>query len=296
MSERADSSREGRSRRPPPIGLIAAGGELPLATARGIRRAGRTVGCVALAGQCDPTLRAHCDRFRRVGLIQLGKWIRTLRRWGCDEAVMVGKVQKTRMYDPMVWMRYRPDLRAGKIWFVRLRADKRADRMLGAVAEEMERSGVSMVDSTRYIPELLAEDGLMTRREPTPSQWADIRFALPIVRQLGGLDIGQSVAVHDRDVVAVEAIEGTDAMIERAGGLCRRGGWTLVKLAKPEQDMRFDVPTVGPRTIEMMRLHGGRCLAVEAGRTILLDKPNLLYSADAAGIAVVGLGVEDRVP
>lgn len=272
-----------------PVGLIAAGGELPLATARGIRRAGRGVVCVALSGQYDPALPGLCDRFRTVGLIQLGKWIRTLRRWGCREAVMVGKVHKTRMYDPLVWFRYRPDLRAGKLWFVKLRGDKRPDRMLGAVAAEMELAGVAMIDSTRYIPDLLAEAGTLTEREPTASQWADIRFAVPIVRQLGGLDIGQSLAVHDRDVIAVEAIEGTDAMIERAGQLCRRGGWTLVKLAKPHQDMRFDVPTVGRTTIERMAAHGGTCLAVEAGRTILLDKADLLAAAEQAGIAVVGL-------
>jgi len=304
----------------PPIGLIAAGGRLPVAAAEGIHAAGRAVACVALRGQYDPDLPSHCDRFRATGLIQLGKWIRTLRRWGAEEVVMVGKVRKAQMYDPMLWFRYLPDVRAAKLWFGRLRTDKRADRMLGAIADELKTDGLTMIDSTRYIPQLLAGEGVMTRTRPTAEQTADIDFALPIVRRMGDLDIGQAVAVKDRDIIAVEAIEGTDAMIERAGGLCRRGRWTLVKLAKPEQDqrfdvptvgpqtieqlkacggtclaleanqdMRFDVPTVGPTTIETMRRCGATCLAVEAERTILLDKPALLDAADAAGIAVVGL-------
>lgn len=273
----------------PPIGLIAGGGTLPVAIARGIRSAGRQVACVGLAGQHEPALGELCHRFRSVGLIQVGKWIRTLRRWGCREVVMVGKVEKARMYDPLSWLRYKPDLLAGKIWFYQLRQDRRPDQVLRAVADALDADGITMIDSTRYIPELLADAGVMTRAQPSASQRGDIDFALPIVRRMGDLDIGQSIAVKDRDIIAVEAIEGTDAMIGRAGELCRKGGWTLIKLAKPGQDMRFDVPTVGPQTIERMREHGGTCLAVEAGRTILLDKPQLIEAADAAGIAIVGL-------
>ncbi len=274
-----------------PIGIVAAGGQLPIATARGIRAAGRRVACVGLFGQYDRALPALCDDFKSAGLIQLGKWIRVLRRFGCREAVMVGKVYKEQMYQPFRWFRYVPDLRGGKVWFITTRHDKRADSMLTAIADEFAQDGITMIDSTRYIPELLADEGVMTKTKPSNAQQADIDFALPIVQRMGDLDVGQAIAVNDRDVIAVEAIEGTDAMIERAGALCKRGKWTLIKLAKPNQDMRFDVPTVGPQTIEKLKAAGGTCLAVEAGKTILLDKPAFLEAADKAGIAVVGVKV-----
>ncbi len=277
----------------PPIGLLAAGGRLPVATAEGIRRAGRRVACVGLLGQYDADLPAHCDRFRRAGLIQLGRWIRLLRRAGCEEAVMVGKVFKHRMYDPFRWFRYIPDLRAGKVWFVATRHDKRPQQFLNAIADEFAADGIRMIDSTRYIPELLADAGVMTRTRPIAAQLGDIEFALPIIQRMAELDVGQAIAVKDRDIIAVEAIEGTDAMIERAGILCKRGRWTLIKVARPDQDMRFDVPTVGPGTIQTMQRCGATCLAVEAGRTILLDKPGFLDAADQAGIAVVGVRVQD---
>ena len=158
--------------------------------------------------------------------------------------------------------------------------------------DEIVNAGITMIDSTSYIAGLMADEGMMTKSKPTMSQLADIDFALPIVRRLGELDIGQAVAVKSRDVIAVEAIEGTDAMIQRAGQLCRRGGWTLVKVSKPQQDMRFDVPTVGMRTIKKLKANGGGCLVVEAEKTILLDKDEFLEAADRAGIAVVGVKIE----
>jgi len=273
----------------PPIGMIAGGGRLPIAAARGIRAAGRSVCCVGLADQYEDELPGLCDAFRQVGLVQVGKWARVLRRWGCEEAVLLGKVRKTRMYDPLLWLRYRPDFTAAKIWFWRLRSDKRADSMLGAVADELQADGITLIDSTKYISQCMADEGVMGKAKPTAANEADIAFALPIVHRMGDLDIGQAIAVADRDVLAVEAIEGTDAMIERAGALCTKGKWTLIKVAKPNQDMRFDVPTVGPRTIEKLAAHRANCLAVEAGRTIVLDREKMIAAADAAGIAVVGV-------
>ena len=275
--------------------MIAGGGRLPIAAAHGIRAAGRSVCCVGLGDQYDDDLPGLCDQFKRVGLVQVGKWARVLRRWGCEEAVLLGKVQKTRMYDPLVWLRYRPDLTAAKIWFWRLRSDKRADSMLSAVADELQQDGVTLIDSTRYIPQCMADEGVMGKVKPTAGNEADIAFVLPIVQRMGDLDIGQAVAVADRDVIAVEAIEGTDAMIERAGQLCTKGKWTLVKIAKPNQDMRFDVPTVGPQTIEKLAAQRANCLAVEAGRTIVLDREAMIAAADAAGIAVVGIRLTDNV-
>jgi DUF1009 family protein len=277
----------------PPIGLLAAGGQLPVATAHGIRAAGRRVVCVGLLGQYDPQLPGLCDQFRTAGFIQLGKWIRLLRKMGCREAVMVGKVYKEQMYQPFRWFRYLPDLRAGKVWFVSTRHDKRPQQFLHAIADEFASDGIAMIDSTRYIPQLLADAGVMTRTKPSAAQLADIEFASPIISRMADLDVGQCVAVKDRDIIAVEAIEGTDAMIKRAGDLCKRGKWTLIKVARPDQDMRFDVPTVGLQTIENLKAAGATCLAIEAGKTIMLDKPALIEAADQAGLAVMGLTLGD---
>lgn len=264
--------------------------------AEGIRAAGRRVACVGLYGQHDPALPQLCDRFGRAGVIRLGRWIRLLRRWDVEQVMMVGKVRKARMYQPFLMLRQMPDLRAAYIWYRVLRHDRRSAVLLAAVADVLHRGSITVIDSTRYISEHLSEAGVMTRHHPTASQEADIEFALPIIRQLNDLDIGQSIAVKDREVIAVEAMEGTDQMIERAGDLCRVGGWTLIKTAKCDQDMRFDVPTVGPATIEQLKHHRATTLAVEVGRVILLDKPQFLAAADQAGIAVVGVRIgEERM-
>lgn len=272
----------------PPVGLIAGQGRLPLLTAQGLRAAGRRVACVGLADQFDPALPALCDHFAVAGVIRLGRWISLLRGWGAADAVMIGRVRKARMYEPLRLLRQFPDWRAARLWYRVLRHDRRNGALLAGVADELHRNGIRLVDSTTYIQEHLATVGQLTRRAPTPEQLADIDFGWPLVRQLNELDIGQALAVSEREVIAVEAIEGTDAMIRRAGELCRRGGWTLLKCARINQDMRFDVPTVGPKTIESLKKAGGRCLAVEAGKVILADKPDFLRLADEAGIVVVG--------
>ncbi|MAE59968.1 MAG: hypothetical protein CMJ49_01275 [Planctomycetaceae bacterium] len=273
----------------PPIGLIAGGGGLPLLEARGMRAAGRRIVGVGLRGHFDPALPDLCDVFKTAGIVQLGRWIRLLRRYGAVETVMVGTVRKTRMYDPFRFIRYIPDLRGAQLWFMRVRNDRRPDAVLSAVADEMAQSGITMIDSTQYIGQHMTDPGTLGRVKPTADQSADMQFALPIIKRMGDLDIGQSIAVRDREVIAVEAIEGTDRMIERAGSLCRVGGWTLVKVAKPQQDMRFDVPTVGPTTIEMLHQHRAKCLALEAGKVIMVDREQMLALADKHGIAVVGI-------
>lgn len=273
----------------PPLGLIAGQGRLPVLIAQGMRAAGRQVACVGLRDQFDSELPTLCHQFKPAGIIQLGRWIRTLRRWGVTEATMVGRVKKARMYEPFLWFRQLPDWRAAMLWYRKLRHDKRNDALLGAVADELQGSGITLIDTTQYIPDQMAGEGVLTRTKPSAAQEADIAFALPIVLRMGELDVGQSIAVKEREVIAVEAIEGTDAMIRRTGDLCRSGRWTLLKVAKPNQDMRFDVPTVGLLTIQNMKAAGGTCLAVEAGKVILLDKPQLLEAADKAGIAVVGV-------
>ncbi len=272
-----------------PIGLIAGRGVVPVLEARGMRAAGARVVCVGLRGQYEAGLPGECDAFAEAGVARPGRWVGLLRRWGAREAVMIGGVRKAKMYGPWLWLREAPDLRALRLWYRELRHDRRNQTVLRAVAGELSRSGIELIDSTRYIPEHLAAAGPMTRRRPTAAQEADVAFAWPILMRMNDLDIGQAIAVKDRDVIAVEAIEGTDAMIRRAGELCRRGGWTLLKGPKPDKDMRFDVPTVGVETIESLASAGGTCLAVAAGKVILADKPAVLAAAERAGVAVVGV-------
>lgn len=275
-----------------PIGIIAGHGRLPIHTAVGIRAAGRQVACVGLRELYDPSMPVLCDHFGSAAVTRLGRWIRLFKRWGVREVVMVGTVRKQRMYDPFRLLRNFPDWRAAKIWYYTVKGDRRTDRLLGALADELQREGITLIDTTRYIPDQLAQVGVMTRCKPSVEQYRDIEFALPIVRRMGDLDIGQSIAVKEREVIAVEAMEGTDAMIQRAGQLCRSGKWMLVKVAKPRQDMRFDVPTVGLKTIENLKAAGATCLAVQAGQVILLDKQEFLEAADRAGIAVIGIQID----
>ncbi len=272
-----------------PVGLIAGQGTLPILVARGIRATGREVACIGLADQYLPELPPLCDRFARAGVVRLGRWIRLARRFGIREAVMVGRVSKARMHDPLRLVRQLPDWRAIDLWYRKLRHDRRSATLLTVLADELAREGLVLIDSTTYIPDHMATEGCMTRRRPTPEQESDIRFGWPLLAEVGALDIGQAIAVREKDVIAVEAVEGTDRMIDRAGGLCRRKGWTLLKTARPGHDMRADVPTIGVSTIERMQAAGGGCIAVGAGRVILVDKPAVLAAADRAGIAIVGV-------
>lgn len=270
------------------VGLIAGNGRGPFLVARGMRQAGLRVVVLGLRGFASPRLAGLADEFRWVGLTRMGGWLRALRRAKVGRAVMIGGVRKGDMYSRWRLLRYIPDLRTALLWYVRVRKDKRDNAVLLAVADELGGKGIELVSSVEYCSEHLAGEGLMTRKAP-PGGWeADVDFGWRIARASADLDIGQSVAVKERDIIAVEAIEGTDAMIRRAGELCPAGGWTLVKVARPEQDMRFDVPTVGPETIRNLRDAGCRCLAVEAGRTVIVDKPDTLALADTLGVAVVG--------
>lgn len=271
-----------------PLGLIAGEGVFPLLVARGARAAGRAVVCAGLSGSAWPQLEAECDQFKWVGVLRLGQWMRMLRRHGCREAVMVGRVRKSQMYRRWRYLHYLPDWRTMKLYFTVLRRDKRDHAVLEAVAGELAREGITLIDSTRYCADHLSTPGVMTRRQPTPGQWEDIRFGWELCRAIGRLDIGQALAVIDKDVIAVEAVEGTNAMIERAGRYCRSGRWTLIKVANAKQDMRMDVPAVGDTTIEKLAAAGAGCLVLEVGRTIILEKPRVLELADRLGIAVVG--------
>lgn len=271
-----------------PLGLIAGEGVFPLLVARGARAAGRRVVCVGLRDNAWPDLQRECDDFAWAGITRINRWIRLLRAQNCREAIMVGRVHKTLMYDPLAVFRYIPDWRTVRMWFARLRHDKRPQAVLQALVRELDSAGITLIDSTRYCPEHLASPGVMTRRQPTEKQWQDLRFGWHRCRTLSKLDIGQCIAVLDRDVIAVEALEGTNAMIERAGQLCKSGGWTLIKVANTHQDMRVDVPSVGTTTVEKLHAAGAGCLVLEVGKTIMLEKPKVLELADRYRIAVVG--------
>ena len=272
-----------------PIGLIAGQGQLPVIVARGSRASGRRVSCIGLRDQFVPELPALCDDFEEAGVVPLGRWLRLSRRFGVTEAVMVGRVAKARMHDPFRLFRQLPDWRAVNLWYRKLRHDRRSATLLTVLADDLAKEGLVLIDSTTYIPDHMASEGVMTTRQPTDEQRGDIDFGWPLLKQVGSLDIGQAIAVREKDVIAVEAVEGTDRMIARAGELCRRKGWTLLKTARPGHDMRADVPTIGVSTIESMHKAGGGCIAVGVGRVILVDRPAVLAAADRLGVAVVGV-------
>ncbi|MEO1583378.1 MAG: UDP-2,3-diacylglucosamine diphosphatase LpxI [Planctomycetota bacterium] len=277
---------------PTPVGLIAAGGRLPVLVAEGLRERGHPVHGLGLSGLYERELPMLCDSFRTIGLFRMGTWGPTLRRLGVGHAIMVGKVDKAQlMHDPLKLVRHIPDLRTVRVWYRELRHDRRSYAVLKAIADELDRSGVALIDSTAPIPDQIATTGAMTRRPPTDEQKADIDFVWPLLTETLRLDIGQAIAVRDRDVIAVEAVEGTDRMIERAGALCRAKGWTLCKGARVGHDRRSDVPTVGIDTIKRLYDAGGRCLALAAGDVIMLDKPYMLGLADEMGVSVIGVPI-----
>ena len=271
------------------LGLIAGSGLLPVLIADGARRAGRRLAVVGLRGLADPVLRDKADVFGWAGIARLGRWIRLLQAAGARQAVLAGAVRKAEIYTPLRLLRYLPDWRTAWLWYVRLRHDRRDNAVLLAVADELAKEGIELMSSIEFIPEHLASEGVMTRTQPGALCRGDAEWGFRIARSSADLDIGQALAVKERDIIAVEAMEGTAAMIERAGRLCRSGGWTLIKVARPNQDPRFDVPTVGAETIRQLRAARAACLVLEAGKTLILDKPATLALADELGIAVVGL-------
>ena len=271
------------------LGLIAGAGRLPFMVADGARKAGLKVVCVGLADSAPNELADHTDMFFRGAVSRPDFWMRKLRKYGVRDTIMVGKVEKTQMYTPMRLIKFLPDWRALRIWYFRLRhTDKRPQTLLRAIADELATGQIILEDSTMYIKEHLADEGVMTTVEPAKSVYDDIEFGWKLVKTIGDLDIGQAIAVKEREVIAVEAIEGTAKMIERAGSLCKSGGWTLIKTARPDQDMRFDVPCVGTETIEALAKFNAKCLVVEKGKTLILDKPETLALANKLGVAIVG--------
>jgi DUF1009 family protein len=271
-----------------PVGVVAGTGRLPFLVAAGVLKASRPLVIVALRGLGSRRLADIADAFTWSGLARMGKWISFFHAHGVREAILIGGVRKQDMYLPLRLLRHIPDLRTARLWYGTLRKDKRDNAVLNGVADEFRKEGIELVGSVKYCREHLADEGLMTRTPVPRNAQEDVEFGWRIARSSAELDVGQAVAVKERDIIAVEAMEGTDAMIRRAGRVCRVGGWTMVKVARPGQDMRFDVPTVGPHTIRHLRDAGCKCLVLEAARTLIVDKPATLALADRLKIAVVG--------
>ena len=271
------------------LGLIAGEGRLPFLVASGAKQAGLRVVCVGLTDDVGHSLADEVDVFYKVAIARPGSWIRKLRKHSVNRTIMVGRVAKSQLFTPWRILQYLPDWRAFRIYYWRLRGkDKLDDSLLSALADELASGGIVLENSIMYCKEHLATAGIMTRTQLRPAAKGDIEFGWQIVKKLGELDIGQAIAVKEKEVIAVEAIEGTAEMIKRAGLFCKSGGWTLIKASKPQQDMRFDVPCVGPDTIRSLAENGAKCLVVEAAKTIIIDKPETIELADELGITIFG--------
>jgi UDP-2,3-diacylglucosamine hydrolase len=287
-----DPTNRSRAQTPPQseaIGLLAGSGRFPILFAEAAQRQGLSVVCVGIRYEVPLELASLCTSFEVVGVAKLGRMIRAFRRQGVQRIVMAGKVTKNVMYTPWRFVHLCPDLRMLQMWYRRNRVDNRDDSLLLGVIAEFEMDGMTFASALDFCPELLVKEGILTRRAPSAAERKDIEFGWALAKEMGRLDVGQSVAVKERATLAVEAIEGTDRCIERAGQLCRAGGWTLVKVAKPQQDMRFDVPTVGVATIEGLHKAGAKVLAIEADKTILLDQSQVIALADRCGLSIVAL-------
>jgi DUF1009 family protein len=264
------------------VGLIAGNGRFPIIFARTARAEGVTVVAVAHEGETLPELAAAVDEITWIKVGQLERMIHAFRAAGIERAVMAGGIRKEALFE-----HFEPDARAQR--FLAQLGTFGDDVILRGVAAELETEGIRVVESTLFLPSIVTPAGALTTRQPDAGQWTDIRQGFAIAKAIGRWDIGQSVVVKAGIVLAVEAIEGTDATIRRG-----RPGAIVVKVSKPQQDLRFDVPAVGPETVGACTAAGIGVLALEAGKTLLLDKEDLLQRAEAAGLAIVG--VEETSP
>ncbi|MBI3408089.1 MAG: LpxI family protein [Planctomycetes bacterium] len=277
----------GLRERDSPVGLLAGWGRFPILFAEKARQLRIPVVCVGIRHEAPHELRELVQRFYWTGVARMGRMIRCFKKEGVRQVVMAGKIHKTAMHQPWRWLRLWPDWRTLRFWFRRSRQDNKDDSLLLGLIDEFATDGLTFASALDFCPELLVRAGLLTHRPPTKKEEADIAFGWELAKEMGRLDVGQSVAVKEKAVLAVEAIEGTDRAIARAGELCRAGGFTVIKVAKPQQDMRFDVPTIGTATILTMHQAGARVLAIEAGKTILIDEGQTIDLANRHGISIV---------
>jgi DUF1009 family protein len=265
-------------------GLIAGNGRFPFLVLEGARSQGIEMAVIALKEEASPELEKIAKRLHWVSLGELSKTIELLQQEGVTQAVMAGQVKHSKIFSAI-----RPDWKLAKLLFSLPK--KNTDALIGAVARVLEDEGIRLVDSTIFLKPLMPEPSVLTRRAPNEHEAEDIAYGIGVARQIAGMDIGQTVVISDRACVAVEAMEGTDETIARAARITGGKPLIVVKVSKPGQDMRFDVPVVGLPTIEQMKSAGATALAVDAGRTLLFDREKLIDLADAAGIAIEAIAV-----
>lgn len=263
------------------IGLIAGNGNFPIAFARAAKQKGLTVIAVAHEGETLPELAQLVDGIFWIKVGQLGKLIRIFKEQSVVDVIMAGGIRKTRLFSGAM-----PDVR-GMALLAKM-IHKKDDSILRAVADELESEGITVRESTLYLDGIVAQPGVLTKRKPTKAERRDIEFGWQMAKEIGRLDIGQTVVVKDQAILAVEAIEGTDEAIRRGGLLCGQGA-VVVKVCKPQQDLRFDLPAIGAQTIRSMTEVKASCLTVEAGKTIIMDREAVINDADRAGITIVAV-------
>jgi DUF1009 family protein len=277
---------------PPRFGLIAGWGRYPILVAQALQRHGYRVYCLGITGHADRVLAEVCDHYQEEGLARLGAHLRYFRCHGVRHATMAGKIHKSLIFQPGFLLTHRPDWRCVRTFyphFVLSKQDRKDDTLLMAMVNAYAEQGIHLAPATDFAPELLVAAGRVSGPRLSRAQQKDIQFGWQLAKEMGRLDVGQTVAVKGRAVLAVEAVEGTDECIRRAGALCRQNGFTVVKVAKPQQDMRFDVPTIGVGTLNTMAEAGARVLAVEAEKTILLDQRQVVDFARRHQITIVAV-------
>jgi hypothetical protein len=267
------------------IGIIAGTGDLPRIIARDARERGFKVFTIALENLASPDLSRVSDEIKWINVGKLGELIDTLKELDVKEAIMAGKVSKTLLYKSKIT----PDLRAVKLLFSR--QAKSDDSILNAITRELEKEGIHVIDTTAFSPHLLTPEGVLTDDPPTMDEWKDIEFGWKIAKEIGRLDIGQTIVVKGQAVMAVEAIEGTDEAILRGGKLSGEGA-VVIKVSKPHQDMRLDVPVIGMNTLKSMIEVRARVIAVEAHKSMIINRERLIKEAEESGISVVGISHE----
>ncbi|MGC2063864.1 MAG: UDP-2,3-diacylglucosamine diphosphatase LpxI [Thermodesulfovibrionales bacterium] len=263
------------------LGLIAGSGELPFAVAAEARSRGYTVIAVGLDSITDPSLASVVDEVLWVNIGKLGALIDTLKKAGITEAVFAGKVHKSVIYKGKVI----PDMRLVRMLFGL--KDRSDDSIMLAITGELEGEGIRLLNTTDFTTSLMAPEAVLTKKKPSEDDYRDIAFGWKIAKEIGRLDIGQTVVVKNQAVMAIEAIEGTDEAVRRGGSLAVEGA-VVIKISKPQQDMRFDVPVVGTETLRSMAAVKAKVLAIEAEKSILLNRDQFIQEANRHGIIVVG--------
>lgn len=267
-------------------GLIAGNGSFPFLVLEGAKKQGASMAVVAIKEETDKRIEDVAEKITWVGIGHLGKMIRFFKDAGVEKAIMAGQVKHVQIFSGAF-----PDLRMAKmLWNL---PKRNTDSLIGGIAAELQKENIELIDSTYFIKDQLAGEGVLTKRSPDKTEWANIEYGLSVANEIARLDLGQTIVVRASACVAIEAMEGTDATIRRAGDLAN-GKLTVVKVAKPDQDMRFDVPVVGVPTIETMVSAGATCLSITSGKTLIFEREIMIDLADRSKICIVGSPAETK--